>query len=164
MSFKISDEALLDGLKYVRWPGRFEVLRNDPDLVVDCAHNGASSRALAQVLKEEYPNRRIILVLGISRDKDPEAISHHLGEIAEHVILTKANHPRSYIFKEDEAKKYFGKTVLEFKDTLAKAIDKALEIAQVSDVIVVTGSIFLVAEAREWINFDKDKGERIKVN
>ena len=54
--------------------------------------------------------------------------------------------------------------MLEFKDTLAKAIDKALEIAQVSDVIVVTGSIFLVAEAREWINFDKDKGERIKVN
>ena len=56
------------------WPGRFELLRTDPDVIVDCAHNGASAQALSQTLMEEYPHRRVILVLGISQDKDVAAI------------------------------------------------------------------------------------------
>ena len=67
--FKISDEALVEGFKNVRWPGRFELLRTNPDVIVDCAHNGASAQALAQTLVEEYPDRRVILVMGILKTK-----------------------------------------------------------------------------------------------
>ena len=45
-----------------------------PDVIVDCAHNGASAQALSQTLREEYPHRRVILVIGISQDKDVAAI------------------------------------------------------------------------------------------
>ena len=74
MGFKISDKAMSEGLEHVRWPGRFELLRRNPDVIVDGAHNEASARALSQTLMEEYPHRRVILVLGISEDKDIAAI------------------------------------------------------------------------------------------
>ena len=98
MGFKISDEAIREGLKNVRWPGRFELLSKDPDVIVDCAHNGASAKALSQTLKEEYPHRRVILVLGISQDKDVAAICNALKESVAHIILTKAHHPRAHSF------------------------------------------------------------------
>ena len=97
MGFKISDDAMMKGLKNVRIGlSRFELFKKNPDVVVDCAHNEASAKALAQTLKEVYPHRRVILVLGISEDKDVAAICNHLKDNAAHIILTKADHPRAH--------------------------------------------------------------------
>jgi len=151
MAFKISDEAMREGLKNVRWPGRFEVLRQRPDVLVDCAHNEASAKALAQTLAEAYPHQRVILVLGISQDKDAQAICNSLKKNAAHIFLTSAHHPRARLFTQDEGKKYFEEKPFEIIDTLPKALSKALLIAGPKDVILVTGSIFVVAEARDYI-------------
>jgi dihydrofolate synthase/folylpolyglutamate synthase len=151
MEFKISDEAVSEGLKNVSWPGRFELLRKKPDLIVDCAHNEASAQALSQTLKEEYPDRRVILVLGISVDKDIGAICKNLEANAAHIILTKAQHPRAYQFKPTDGRNYFGDKPVEIKESLPKALEKALEIAAPQDVIAVTGSIFIVAETMDYL-------------
>ena len=151
MGVEISDEAIGRGLKNVIWPGRFELLRQDPDVIVDGAHNGASAQALSQTLQEEYPNSRIILVLGVSEDKDIAAICGHLKNNVAHIILTKARHPRAHFFSEAEAEDYFCGRPFEIIENLPKALEKALQIAGQQDMILVTGSIFIVAEAREYL-------------
>jgi dihydrofolate synthase / folylpolyglutamate synthase len=147
MGLKISDEAMSKGLKHVRWPGRFELLMENPDVIVDCAHNGASAQALAQTLMEEYPHRRVILVLGISQDKDVKAICNSLRTSVAHIFLTRAHHPRAHSFVEAECKKYFGDKPFEIVESLPEALEKALQMADPQEVVLVTGSIFVVAEA-----------------
>ena len=151
MGFTISDEATREGLKNVLWPGRFELLLPNPDVIVDCAHNGASAQALAQTLREEYPHRRVILVIGVSQDKDVGAICNALKDNVAHIFLTKARHPRAHSFKEAEGKDYFGDKPFEIIESLDEALEKALQIAGPQDVVLVTGSIFVVAEARDCL-------------
>jgi len=151
MGFHISDKAISDGLINVRWPGRFELLHQAPDVIVDCAHNEASARALAQTLKGEYHQRRVILVLGVSQDKDVKAICYSLKNSVAHIILTRAGHPRAHSFKEAEGKDYFGGKSFEIMESLPQALEKALQQAGPQDVILVTGSVFVVAEATEFL-------------
>jgi len=146
---KISDEAKRDGLKNVVWPGRFDLLSKDPDVIVDCAHNEASAKALADTLKQEYRDRRVILVLGTSEDKDAAGIFNSLKDNAAHIILTRAAHPRARTFTKEEGKLYLIDKPFEITDSVHKALDKALRLAEPKDVIVVTGSIFVVAEAMD---------------
>jgi dihydrofolate synthase/folylpolyglutamate synthase len=147
MGFKIPEEALKDGLRYVRWPGRFEILSRDPVVIVDCAHNDASARALAQTLSEEYPHRRVVLVIGVSQDKDVKAICGALKESVGYVFLTKASHPRAHAFTPTEGENYFGGIPFKIIEDLPQALDQAFQQAGAQDVVVVTGSIFVVAEA-----------------
>ncbi|MDE2214694.1 MAG: bifunctional folylpolyglutamate synthase/dihydrofolate synthase [Candidatus Omnitrophica bacterium] len=151
LGLKISDAAVDKGLKNVRWPGRFELLRKEPDVIVDCAHNEASARALSETLRREYPGRRVVLVLGISRDKDVGSICNSLKDSAAQFILTRAGHPRAYSFKDAECRKYFGDKPFEITEDLPRALQKALKAAGPQDVIAVTGSVFAVAEARTEI-------------
>jgi len=150
--FNISDGAIKDGLEQVRWPGRFELIRKNPDVIVDCAHNDASAKTLSETLMQEYPKRRVILVLGISQDKDIASICKYLNNNATHIILTRAQHPRSHQFIPEEGKKYFGNKPVEIIDDLPKALEKALKIANPLDVILVTGSVFVVAEAKSYLS------------
>ena len=152
MGFKITDEAVSEGLNHVRWPGRFELLRKAPEVVVDCAHNGASAQALAQTLMEAYPHRRVILVIGVSRDKDARAICNPLKDNVARVFLTKSSHPRAHLFTQAEGKDYFGGKPFEIIESLPKALEKALQIAGPQEVVLVMGSIFVVAEARDFFN------------
>jgi len=150
--FKISKDNAKQGLQHVRWPGRFELLRKNPDIIIDCAHNAASAQALAQTVAQEYPSRRVLLVMGISEDKDAQAMSAHLKKSAAHIFLTRAQHPRAHVFTRTEAEDYFGGKPFEITESLPKALEKALQMADPEDVILVTGSIFLVAEARDYLS------------
>jgi dihydrofolate synthase/folylpolyglutamate synthase len=147
LGFKISDEAVSEGLRHVRWSGRFELLCQDPDVIVDCAHNGASAKALAQTLLDVYPHRRVILVMGVSEDKDVQAICGALKDNVVSVFLTRAGHPRSHSFTQEEGKDYFGDKPFKIIENLPQALEKALQEAGPQDVVLVTGSIFVVAQA-----------------
>ncbi len=148
----VGQQAIEEGLKKVRWQGRFEIVKEKPTVVLDGAHNPASTEVLAKTLLDEFPQRKIILILGVSADKDIEATCEPLKLISETVILTKAKHPRSYSFPRQEVHKMFvGKEWF-----LTKSVEEALELAfskaKKDDVIIITGSLFVVAEARECIN------------
>jgi dihydrofolate synthase / folylpolyglutamate synthase len=147
MGFKINNDAMMEGLNNIRWPGRFELIRENPDVIVDCAHNEASAQALARTLMEVYPHRRVILVLGISEDKDTGAICNSLKDNVMSIFLTKASHPRAHLFTQAECKNYFGDKPFEITESLPQALEKALQIAGPQDVVLVTGSVFVVAEA-----------------
>ena len=148
--FKINEAAISAGLKNVRWPGRFEVIYHGPEVVVDCAHNEASAQALAQTLKDEYPKREVILVLGISQDKDVEAICRSLNAVVGRVFLTRVRHPRAHIFTDAEAKNLFCDKPVKIIESLPQALETALHQAEPQDVVLVTGSVFIVAEALDF--------------
>jgi len=90
-----SDAAIRDGLANVRWPGRFELIRRAPPVIVDGAHNPAGAHALAASLAAYFPSRRGTFVVGISADKDKAGIMGALVPLAERVICTAAYHPRA---------------------------------------------------------------------
>jgi len=131
------------------WPGRFEVISQNPTVILDCAHNEASMECLIESLKDMYPGRTFCFVLGVSKDKNIEAMGRLLQKTAKCVILTRAGHPRAYLFTEADAKKYFPQQSAVVTNGVDEALKEIQHCCFPGDVIVVTGSIFLVGEFRK---------------
>ena len=93
--FEMNLEALQKGFKEVSWPCRMEVLSRDPLLVVDGAHNVYSVEALLSTLQEYFEFQRLLLIVGISYDKDVEGMVSLLAAKADRVFTTASRHPRS---------------------------------------------------------------------
>jgi len=91
-----ADEAAIRaGLRGARWPGRFQIFRRDPLVVLDGAHNPAGARALAASLRAYFPGRRVTFVIGVLADKDAGGILVALRPLAARVILTASANPRA---------------------------------------------------------------------
>jgi dihydrofolate synthase/folylpolyglutamate synthase len=142
----INEEAIRQGLATVKWPGRLEVLSHDPLLVVDGAHNGDSAQKLAAALREVFHVDRWTLIVGISADKDIAAILDGLLPVAERVIVTRASNSRAGNVET------LGAQIADrgFEPTLSASVAEAIEIAlRDRSPIIITGSLFTVADARE---------------
>ncbi len=147
----IPKQGIASGLAQVNWPGRLEILRHSPLLVVDSAHNADSASRLRQALQQLFLFDRPVLILGTSVDKDAAGVIAELVPFFQSVIVTRSQHPRaaepSLLAQEVEK---FGLSPW-VMGSVAQAVAKALEIAQAKDLICATGSIFLVAEVRELV-------------
>jgi dihydrofolate synthase/folylpolyglutamate synthase len=154
LGWTVPDSAVREGLRSVHWPGRLEVVAGRPTTIVDGAHNPAAAQALAEALGEpptgpEPPRRRLILVLGCSSDKDLEGIVSALAPLAEGAIATKTAHYRSADPAElAELWKAQGVPARTAGDVLS-AVRDARGWAGRAGQVCVTGSFFIVAEARE---------------
>jgi dihydrofolate synthase/folylpolyglutamate synthase len=89
------DAAIRAGLHAARWPGRFQVFRRDPIVILDGAHNPAGARALAASLSAYFPGRPVTFVIGILADKDGAGIVSALRPLAARVVLTASGNPRA---------------------------------------------------------------------
>ncbi len=146
----ITNEAIVHGLANVKWPGRLEILSRDPLIVVDGAHNADSAQRLAQSLHDIFGNRAWTLIVGISADKDIPAILEALIPIASQVIVTRAHNVRAADLESLAEKVVQHNTQPSIANTVQAAIDLALNN---HDAIIVTGSLFTVADAREaWFD------------
>ncbi len=157
-------EAVREGIERVVWPGRFELLAGSPPIVLDGAHNVESAIRLREALGEELGARRRIFILGIAADKDVPGIVAELcaGDdrgLRPRVIATRAGHPRaadpSQIAELAAAAGAATSTV----SNVLEAIASARREAGVEDVIVVTGSLYTVAEAREVLGLAVHEAE-----
>jgi len=121
-----------------------------PPVLIDGAHNGDSAHKLAAAIRTELSFSRLILVLGTSRDKDIEAIVAEIVPMADAVVITRSTHPRAMDLDRVAA---IARPHLRGPLTLAPEIDDALARARAlagpDDLICVTGSLFVVAAARE---------------
>jgi dihydrofolate synthase/folylpolyglutamate synthase len=142
----IGESSLRKGLYNTVWPGRCEVIAKNPLVVLDGAQNTASACALKNAIQKNFSYQKLILVLGISSDKDIPGVCRQLYDLADKVILTKANNPRA---TEPQAlKKYFNGKVVEITDNVNRAKTIARCVAKKKDLILVTGSLFVVGEFR----------------
>jgi len=142
---KLLPGAIRRGLARARWPGRCEVIQAAPEIVLDGAQNTASARVLKKAILDNFHYRRLILVLGISADKDIAGICKTLGPLADEVILTCAKTTRAA--KPAQLAGYF-KRKLHLTRSVKEAKLLAVRLAGKQDLILVTGSLFVVGEFR----------------
>jgi dihydrofolate synthase/folylpolyglutamate synthase len=151
----LTADHLRQGLENVRWPGRFEILRSEPLLIVDCAHNGDSAAKLAQALQDWFPGRRWTFIIGTSRDKDLGSILQALAPLAKRVLATQSRHERAMSSQKlaetaSEILAQYGSASVPVDETSDAGAALALAFRELPvDPVCVTGSIFLVADARE---------------
>ena len=144
---KISPALVRSGLAQTSWPGRCEVVSANPWVVLDGAQNIASSRALKEAVKGYFKYERLIMVLGISGDKDIKGMCRELYSLADTVILTKADNPRGALPQELSAN-FTGKPFY-LTPGIKEAKGKAFSLYKKGDLILVCGSLFVVGEFRD---------------
>ncbi len=152
--FAISTADIARGLARVKWPGRFHILREYPTVLVDGAHNVASIKRLVDNIKGYFAHKRIFLVFGTSRDKDIPGIINELVPLSPQVIVTRTSHSRAAPLSTLVAEFSKRGIELEIRETVTEAISRALSLADRTDLICVTGSLFVVAEALDYFSGD----------
>jgi dihydrofolate synthase/folylpolyglutamate synthase len=151
LGFPITPTSIETGIRETLWPGRFQRFRPSPDgpeYLFDVAHNPAGAWALRSTLSACYENRRIVMVFGAMRDKAIREITEILFPLADQVIATHADNPRSATPDEiREAAARIGHEAIEEATAVRFALERALEQPGQRDLIVITGSIYIVGEA-----------------
>ncbi len=144
----VSPEAIECGLRSARWPGRLETVAERPLVLLDGAHNPAGARALARFLETHHAGRRIWLIYGAMRDKAVDEVAGTLFPAAHRVILTQVSQSRAVTAATLAALVSHHHPHVEVAGNLAEALSLARAQASEADIIVVTGSLFLVGEAK----------------
>jgi dihydrofolate synthase/folylpolyglutamate synthase len=151
---RLTPSAIAGGFKQVEWPGRLEVVRDRPLLVLDGAHNGDSAIQLAAAFPANFCYRRLVLVLGVTADKDLSGILRPLLPLATHVVLTQSHHPRAAAVATLAAQaapvrdQSGGPSAFHEAPDAAAALVLARRLAHPGAAILVTGSLFVVGDAR----------------
>jgi dihydrofolate synthase / folylpolyglutamate synthase len=145
----IPEQTIQAGMDAVVWPGRLEYLSQDPEFVLDGAHNPAGAAALASYIREFCAHRPVWLVYGAMRDKAIEEVTQQLFPLAARLIVTAPNFPRA--LRPEAILEVTSHPNASIAPSVAEAIEIAL--AAPSDaVIFFTGSLFLVGEARALLS------------
>ena len=149
----VSAEAMADGIANARWSGRMErfSLTGGVELLLDGAHNPAGATALAESLRHEQPDRRIVLVLGVMADKDLTGILRSLLPLADQVITVAPDQERAVSPTELAAQCAALGSVAAPAGTVGQGLTIAQRHVQPGDLIVVAGSLFTVGEAKAFL-------------
>lgn len=148
---KISDEEIRKGLSNTKWKGRLEVLKRNPTFLIDGAHNVQGINQLAKAL-ELFQYNKLILGIGILKDKDVDHMIEKLAPMADIIVVTEVKMPRKLEAEKlaEEIKKYNEHVYIEKE--VKDAINKAVELASDKDIIVFGGSLYLIGEVRTLVN------------
>ena len=148
----ISDTSILEGIEKASIPGRTEIVRKSPMVLLDGAHNPAGIKTLKHTLENDFFYKRIILVLGILADKDIDEMLSTIVPLADIVILTKPKNNRAWNINQIRKKLEKEGVLAEIIeiDDVKNAVSHALSIAEDKDIICVTGSLYTVGEARDF--------------
>jgi len=150
--FAITADSIEHGIRETHWPGRFQVIspvKGAPEYVLDVAHNPAGAWALRSTLSGAYENRSLTFVFGAMRDKAIGEIAEILFPLAERVIATRADNPRSATSGEIREAAAHTSVAIERAPNVPAALERARVLAGSNGVVVVTGSIYIVGEAMQ---------------
>ena len=148
----IKEKHLRKGLETVSWEGRLETVSSHPTVVLDCAHNEESVRNMTIELRKNFKFSRCFIILGLMQDKNIDEVIKILSQLGDHFFLVPVNPPRGEApDKLAEKLKIYNKPSRIF-ETFSNAFQAVKQIASQNDLICITGSIFLVAKAKECFN------------
>ena len=156
---QIADDILRSAISDVSSPGRLQLIRTEPNLLLDGAHNPAGALILAQALRAEFSDKPLVGVIAVLAEKDAAGLFTNLAGVFESVVITQSSSPRSMPVAELEsiAKDGLGQeveSISDFKLALERAKQRALEI---DGTVVVTGSITLVGDVIKLIQEESDE-------
>ncbi len=152
------------GLSRVAWPGRIEVVSDSPLVLLDGAHNPQAAQALANTLRELLPARKIHVLIGMSSDKDSEAVAQILGPLATSVTCTSSRNPRA-LDAAVLANRFrpYASDIHVIADP-ADASTCVLNAMEPADVLLVTGSFFLVGAMRNSFTHARTRRQALAVS
>jgi len=145
----ITDESIIESFLNTVNPGRMEIVGFKPIILLDGAHNAAGMISLKNSLEEDFHYEKLILIIGILSDKNVKAILDIITPGSDIIILTKPQTSRAsdpFLLKEMICKKQ-----VIVKDKIKVAIEYAKKIAKDKDIICITGSLYTVGEARDYL-------------
>jgi len=143
----ISEDSIKKGFLNVDWPGRLEIINKDPHIVLDGAQNQASAKALVEAIKRHFNFNKVILVLAMSKDKDIAGTVRVLSEFADEIIVTQAQNPRAA--EPEKIAKFFKDKPISLARDSKEALNIAYSKTKKGDIIIITGSLFLIGEIKQ---------------
>jgi dihydrofolate synthase/folylpolyglutamate synthase len=156
----LSDQRCMEGLAKAKLPGRMEVINQTPKIIVDGAHNAASIDAMMRAIGQHVPYDSMVVIFGCCADKDVAGMLERITSGADKVIFTKVNNIRS-ADPEELAARYvelYGK-MAQVARTLPEALEIAYRAVTKEDLICITGSFYLVGEAKKHIAAKQKEAE-----
>jgi dihydrofolate synthase / folylpolyglutamate synthase len=153
--FRLTPELAKKGLAMARWPGRLEIIRQKPLVILDGAHNLKAAQVLGKYLSTALAGKKLTLVIGILDDKPYEAMLKYLLPAAHRVILTRAKIDRSLSpdLLQAAAKKIFTGSIQVVED-VPEAVNLAISTSSDEDAVCIAGSLYVAGEAKEKFNMD----------
>ncbi|MCU6711085.1 bifunctional folylpolyglutamate synthase/dihydrofolate synthase [Paenibacillus sp. J5C_2022] len=164
----LDEDAIREGLRSATWPGRMELVSHEPRILLDGAHNPEGAEALAAALRDTYKYDRLIVMMGMLENKNHRATLRHILPIVNMLIVTEPD----YRMKQDadelarlaEEMRESWSPAPSFQLVVAKdwkeALNKLQEATGETDLGVVTGTLYLIADVRSYMlyNSDSEKG------
>lgn len=146
----LTEEQIRTGLEKARWMGRLELLKTNPRFIIDGAHNMQGIEALKKTIDEVFEYDKLILGLGILADKDVENMIAEMAPVGDEIIVTTPNIFRA--MKAEELGERIGKYNKNYtvEPDIEKAIDLAIEKAGENDIILFSGSLYLIGDVRRY--------------
>lgn len=153
LGYALSDQQVREGLLHTAWRGRFTTLRRDPTVIIDGAHNPAAALELKESLERYFPGKTLYFVMGMFKDKDYAQVIDLTAPLARHIITVETpGNPRAMPARElAEAVGKVNPSV-EWADSVAHGVEKALAMAGKEDAVIVFGSLSFLGEAVDAVN------------
>lgn len=153
LGYALSDQQVREGLLHTAWRGRFTTLRRDPMVIIDGAHNPAAALELKESLERYFPGKTLYFVMGMFKDKDYAQVIDLTAPLARHIITVETpGNPRAMPARElAEAVGKVNPSV-EWADSVAHGVEKALAMAGKEDAVIVFGSLSFLGEAADAVN------------
>jgi dihydrofolate synthase / folylpolyglutamate synthase len=149
----LTDEVVRTAFEDMSSPGRLEIVRRSPTVIVDAAHNPAGVTALVDAVRESFTFGRLVGVLAVLQEKDAETMVGLLEPVLDHVVVTRTSSPRA--IRPDRlaeiAVAYFGEDRVSVVPDLPDALDTAAGLADdggMTGAVLATGSVVTAAEVR----------------
>ena len=153
LGYALSDQQVREGLLHTAWRGRFTTLRRDPTVIIDGAHNPAAALELKESLERYFPGKTLYFVMGMFKDKDYAQVIDLTAPLARHIITVETpGNPRAMPARE--LAEAVGKVNLsvEWADSVAHGVEKALAMAGKEDAVIIFGSLSFLGEAADAVN------------
>ena len=152
LGYKIDKENIKNGIGNVKWLGRLSIISKNPLILIDGAHNIDGITMLASAIKSYFPGKKLILVMGMLKDKEHDKSLEVIAPLANTFIATEPRDARALSAKDlgEEANKYNHDVKVE--PSLEKAIKVALSLYSEDSVICIAGSLYLIGEANNLLN------------
>ena len=153
LGYALSDQQVREGLLHTAWRGRFTTLRRDPTVIIDGAHNPAAALELKESLERYFPGKTLYFVMGMFKDKDYAQVIDLTAPLARQIITVETpGNPRAMPARElAEAVGKVNPSV-EWADSVAHGVEKALAMAGKEDAVIVFGSLSFLGEAADAVN------------
>ena len=162
--YRVPKTSVYAGFKNVQWQGRIQRIRSSPIVVLDGAHSPASMEALCSTLRQSFRYDRVTFIVSLMRDKNLTAIGNIVSQTADFVIATQVlNNPR--VMSAEEILDAWENTCEKISacSTPEKAITRALSGASPTDLICITGSLYLVGQALEIFKSNFSAKDRVGI-